>query len=592
MNDFRKNKSVYSPAEVARNSIKRTPSEVAREAFKQMAMQSIMPTPDNYQTIYNQIAGIREKETLNNSLAKALKQLPHDTVEQRQWINRWEKILMNDDWAALPTFLSETPGIFITEVQEKVTLNDALNNALVQLPQETVEQRKWINRWKKILTQKDWEALIPLFSEILADSNGATSQMQDFGLILREMLRQTFEHGLIPSLHDYPALKQGALEILMRAEQANELKDWHLIAQAFGVLMTRLDSVVVNENGLKQDLLGLLKLLIDNISELVADDQWVGGHIALVQEIISGPLERTAIKHAEDNLKEAIFKQGALKNNLTEAKDAFKNMIATFVDRLGYMASSSITYQEKIENFSTKLAKTDDVKQINSLLENLMKDTYSMQTDIAQSSGELMAQREQFEATQQKISKLQEELSQLSEKISEDPLTGLLNRRGLDEAMVREVSRAHREGLDLCVALIDIDNFKVFNDQYGHSVGDAALLHLAKVMQETLRATDVPARFGGEEFVVLLPNTGLGDAVKTIARLQHALTQRYFSGNNQRLLITFSAGVALFNVDEVQDDVIMRADQAMYLAKEAGKNQVKSEMDLLASQKSSVAHTI
>ena len=189
MNDFRKNKSVHSPAEVARNSIKRTPAEVAREAFKQMAMQSIMPTPDNYQTIYNQIAGIREKETLNNALTQALKKLPHDTIEQRQWINRWEKILMNDDWAALPTFLSETPGIFLTEVQEKVTLNDALNNALVQLPQDTFEQRKWINRWKKILTQKDWAALTPLFSEILADSNAATSKMQDFGLILREMLR-------------------------------------------------------------------------------------------------------------------------------------------------------------------------------------------------------------------------------------------------------------------------------------------------------------------------------------------------------------------------------------------------------------------
>ena len=592
MNDFRKNKSVHSPAEVARNSIKRTPAEVAREAFKQMAMQSIMPTPDHYQTIYNQIAGIREKETLNNALTEALKKLPHDTVEQRQWINRWEKILMNEDWAALPTFLSETPGIFITEVKEKVTLNDALNNALEVLPQDTFEQRKWINRWKKILTQKDWAALTPLFCEILADSNAATSQMQDFGLILREMLRHTFEHGLIPSLQDYPKLKKGASEIMMRAEQANELKDWHLIAQAFGVLMERLDSVVVNEDGLKQDLVGLLKLLIDNISELVADDQWVGGHIALVQEIISGPLERTSIKHAEDNLKEVIFKQGALKNNLTEAKESFKNMIATFVDRLGYMASSSITYQEKIENFSTKLAKTDDVKQINSLLENLMKDTYSMQTDIAQSSSELMAQREQFEETQQQISKLQEELSQLSEKISEDPLTGLLNRRGLDEAMVREVSRAHREGLDLCVALIDIDNFKVFNDQYGHSVGDAALLHLAKVMQETLRATDVPARFGGEEFVVLLPNTSLDYAVRTIERLQQVLTERFFSGNNQRLLITFSAGVALFNVDEAQDDVIMRADQAMYLAKETGKNQVKSEIDLLASQKSAVAHTI
>ena len=157
------------------------------------------------------------------------------------------------------------------------------------------------------------------------------------------------------------------------------------------------------------------------------DDQWIRGQIALVQTIMSNPLESAMIRDAEHSLREVIFKQGALKHSLTEAKAAFKNMIATFVDRLGHMSTSSLSYQEKIESFSEKLAETDDIPQINALLETLMKDTYTMQSDIVQSRVDILEQRDQVDATQYKIFKLQEELSQLSEKLSVDQLTGVLN---------------------------------------------------------------------------------------------------------------------------------------------------------------------
>ncbi len=515
MTDYKKNKSTI------------VASEAAREALKQMAARCIEPTPDNYRIIYNQIVGIEDKDTLNEALDKAFK----------------------------------------------------------QLPSHTVEQRKWINRWKKTLKQEDWPELTALLAEGSIGVSVEPGELKEIVVILQEMLRQSFQHGLMPSLHDYPELKQVATQILLRADSANELSDWHLIAADFSVLLQDLHAVDINEEGLKQDLLSLLQLLLDNISELVMDDQWMRGQIAVVQKVIASPLERSMIQHAQNSLKDLIFKQGVLKNNLMEAKDSFKKMIATFVDRLAYMANSSISYQEKIETFSNHLANTDDVTQINSLLESLMKDTYLMQTDIMQSSGALLAQRSQFDATQERISKLQEELLQLSEKLSIDPLTGVLNRRGLTEAMSREIARAHKEGGQLCVALLDIDNFKTFNDKYGHHVGDGALLHLAKHIHATVRVTDTAARFGGEEFVILLPNTELDEAAKTILGLQRALTKRFFLGDNERLLITFSAGIALFKVNETQDAVLHRADQAMYLAKKSGKNQVKTEVDLLASTK-------
>jgi diguanylate cyclase len=300
----------------------------------------------------------------------------------------------------------------------------------------------------------------------------------------------------------------------------------------------------------------------------------------VVQTIVSSPLERALIQDAEKSLKEVIYKQGMLKHSLNEAKSSFKNMIATFADRLVHMSDSSGTYQEKIEGYADKLSETEDILQINDILENLMQDTHTMQAEIVRSREALLQQRDNVDSAQEKIRKLQEELSQLSEAVRVDQLTGVLNRRGLDEAMVREISRAQRGGNQLSVALLDIDNFKSLNDTYGHHVGDTALQHLSKVIKATVRPTDVVSRFGGEEFVILLPDTGLDQAVTTIQRLQRALTKQFFMGNNDRLLITFSAGVALLKNNEKEAAVLHRADQSMYLAKKTGKNRVMTENDL------------
>jgi diguanylate cyclase len=209
-----------------------------------------------------------------------------------------------------------------------------------------------------------------------------------------------------------------------------------------------------------------------------------------------------------------------------------------------------------------------------------MRDTHIMQTDIMRSREALLHQKEEAESSQEKIKKLQDELTQLSETVRLDQLTGVLNRRGLDEAFTAEVSRHKRGGGSLSVALLDIDNFKNLNDTYGHNVGDVALKHLADVVKKTIRPTDIVTRLGGEEFVILLPDTNIEESVITMTRLQRTLTKEYFLGNNERLLITFSAGVALYRKDEEQADVLSRADQAMYLAKKMGKNRVMTENDL------------
>ena len=156
----------------------------------------------------------------------------------------------------------------------------------------------------------------------------------------------------------------------------------------------------------------------------------------------------------------------------------------------------------------------------------------------------------------------------------EDQLTGALNRRGLDEAFEREATRADRSQTPLCIALIDIDDFKRLNDTLGHQAGDQALIHLSNVIKDALRPSDSVARYGGEEFIVVLPGISIEEAAATVERLQRELTKKFFLHENDRVLVTFSAGVAQREPEESQEDVIGRADKAMYKAKKAGKNRV------------------
>jgi diguanylate cyclase len=124
------------------------------------------------------------------------------------------------------------------------------------------------------------------------------------------------------------------------------------------------------------------------------------------------------------------------------------------------------------------------------------------------------------------------------------------------------------------VALLDIDNFKRINDTHGHDVGDTALAHLAEVARGVMRPQDSLARYGGEEFVILLPDTPLDKGIEAMTRLQRELTKRIFMTGTDKVLITFSAGVAQLAPGESGIEAIKRADQGMYLAKRAGKNRV------------------
>ncbi|MBE2258515.1 MAG: GGDEF domain-containing protein [Candidatus Accumulibacter sp.] len=176
----------------------------------------------------------------------------------------------------------------------------------------------------------------------------------------------------------------------------------------------------------------------------------------------------------------------------------------------------------------------------------------------------------QLLAAEARIEKLESELAEARQAAFTDTLTGALNRRGFDEACQRELARARRNGSELAIALIDLDDFKRLNDTMGHQAGDQALVHLVKGLRAALRPSDILCRFGGEEFIVLLPDTALAEAAAAISRFQRQFAATTMAGSN--LVITFSAGVVAKDRSESLEESILRADAATYAAKRAGKN--------------------
>lgn len=161
----------------------------------------------------------------------------------------------------------------------------------------------------------------------------------------------------------------------------------------------------------------------------------------------------------------------------------------------------------------------------------------------------------------------------LQHDVSTDPLTEIANRRGLEAAFDREVARTRRSGRPLAVLILDIDHFKQVNDTRGHAVGDEVLMGLASRLEGLLREIDLLARTGGEEFVMLLPETGGDEAMATAERLRAAVAERPFPVSDGEVAITVSIGAAAAAPDMADLDRLLKAaDRALYAAKEGGRN--------------------
>ncbi len=162
-----------------------------------------------------------------------------------------------------------------------------------------------------------------------------------------------------------------------------------------------------------------------------------------------------------------------------------------------------------------------------------------------------------------------------------DSLTGLLNHVNIKESLYNELLRAERTEAELCFAMIDIDHFKKVNDAHGHLTGDRVLKSLSRLLQDRLRRTDIIGRYGGEEFAVILLNTGIKNAIKIMDKIRDDFSQIRHTSEEGYFQCTFSCGIACYPDIKNASDINSYADQALYKAKDSGRNQVINASDLL-----------
>jgi len=175
----------------------------------------------------------------------------------------------------------------------------------------------------------------------------------------------------------------------------------------------------------------------------------------------------------------------------------------------------------------------------------------------------------------QRTEKLEIAHEKLIELANKDPMTKLFNRRYLNDIAEHLLSISHRSNTDICIVIIDIDDFKHVNDTYGHAVGDDVIISLANIFIKYTRKSDISIRFGGEEFVILLPNTSKSNAIKLANKIREKTQEQILNINNNKISFTISVGVSIVNTTDTSfDNTLNKADKALYISKENGKNQV------------------
>ncbi|MDP1765301.1 MAG: GGDEF domain-containing protein [Methylotenera sp.] len=596
-----------------------TPLDLARQTLMQLSKNQSPPTPENFRRVYDEISGVKSVDhsvILSKTLDKVLHDMGKETPKYllaAQKISTSVKKLDVDSLESqlrslLPTGAGEAEGVnwatLLRYLLKQLDVNhsgitlsrkkEGINRVIINFASDPIQlgqkiqalATSWGEGHEVTLSADNIPDEITLSETLVSDKVQSTPEasvqtrlnVDDSQLKLaiswRDLLIRTITLVVMPQFADIPAAAGRIEALIKRAQESNTAEEVSALSESLKSTLLRAEMQTDSQHRMQDALVQMLRLLVSSMGELTIEDKWLHGQIAIVQDIISKPLNLDSVYNAESSLKELIFKQSNIKPGLLAAKETLKGMMSTFISGLADITESTGIYQVKISDYQEQISATEDIAQLNAILQSLVSDIHTMNADAQHSQTAFLETQKKVEEAEKQINELTTKLDYISEVAHEDFLTGALNRRGMDEAIEREFSRADRHNSPLSLAMLDIDHFKKINDTMGHSTGDVALAHLAKVVKSVLRSTDILARYGGEEFVILLPGSKQADAVNVITGVQRDLTKNFFMHNSERVLITFSAGVSERITGEGIDAVLPRADAALYLAKQTGRNRV------------------
>ncbi len=278
-------------------------------------------------------------------------------------------------------------------------------------------------------------------------------------------------------------------------------------------------------------------------------------------------------------VNQALYEQHT--NHIEQTQNQNKAMHDTqdvLTDALEVITSIITEADSHNDTIQTRLDDIIDHKEDTQNVTNVIEALVAAAKEMKKSS---LHMRNNLDESRKEVEGLKQNLAKVSEEADHDFLTGVYNRKALDANLDELLKQAAMTGQDLCFVMIDIDHFKDFNDSYGHLIGDEVLKMVAKILNKSLKGKDIVARFGGEEFAIVLPSTPIGNAVSVADNIRRSIANKelmHRSSGTSFGSVTVSMGVASYQYpDDTLESLIERADTALYRSKRGGRNRVTQE---------------
>jgi diguanylate cyclase len=574
-------------------------AETAKAALRRLALSKLEPTPANYARAWVEEggaspaaeppapAGPRAKAVFERLAARAFDEpalreelvqalLESDWDDARRLAERAAdaQVALSQGWAQTVERLArglERGGRQWTSARKKDSLQRVLDNNRSDLGRLGTRLRQLVASWDGDAADET----VAVDDESAADAAAApeaaaptAASPADWAPVLGHYdaaLRSALPEG------DAGAEVISAELRTLLADLQREGATSALVVQADEVC-ARARRLLGHRHRLVDELHRLTHEMSAGLGELAEEESWVKGQTESLKQSLGATPSVRSVRAASRMLAETRARQRTVRGERDRARLALKDAIQQMLTELDELGDHTGRFSDSVAHYVETVASADSLESLAGVVRQMVEESRAVHGLVSQTRQKLAEGHRHALELEERVRTLEGELRKLSDEVSTDVLTEVANRRGLMQAFEVEQARLERQGGELAIGLLDVDNFKKLNDTLGHAVGDTALKSLAAHVQRQLRPVDVVARFGGEEFVVLLPGTAVEEAQQTLTRLQRTLSASLFMHDGREVFVTFSAGVTKFRAGEALETALERADEALYEAKRTGKN--------------------